>query len=80
MKLFLLIFLVSASLFATGPAIPTVTNKITASAQPAISTGTSIHSTSMSGWTTAIAANNIIGINLKTVATAKFASLVVECD
>jgi hypothetical protein len=65
---------------ATGTAIPTVTNSITASAQPAISTGTSLHSTSMSGWTTSVAANDIVAVNLKTVATATYASLVVECD
>lgn len=67
---------------ATGSAIPTVSNSITASAQPAIASGTSIHSTTMTGWGSGVnvSANDIFGIQLKTVATAKFASLQVECD
>jgi hypothetical protein len=65
---------------ATGTAIPTSANSITASAQPAISTGTAIHSTTLTGWTTSMSANNIVAIQLKTVATATFASIVVECD
>src|ERR1017187_5696648 len=56
---------------ATGTAIPTVTNKITASALPALSTGTALHSTTMTAWTTSVAAGDIFGFNLKTVATAK---------
>jgi hypothetical protein len=65
---------------APGTAIPTVANSITASAPPAISTGTVIHSTVLTGWTSTIATNSVIGINLKAVATAKFASLVVDCN
>lgn len=65
---------------ATGTAIPTVTNTITASALPAISTGTSIHSTTLTAWTTAVAANDIFGFQLKTVATAKYVSIDMECD
>jgi hypothetical protein len=65
---------------ATGTAIPTSSNSITASAQPAISTGTAIHSTTLTGWTTSVSANDIVGINLKIVSTATFASIVVECD
>lgn len=65
---------------ATGTAIPTVANTITASALPAISTGTAIHSTTISGWTTGVSANDIIGININTVASATKASLVVQCN
>lgn len=69
---------------ASGTSIPTVSNTITASATPAISSNTAIHSTTMTSWcgtgTCAIAANDIIGINLKTVASATFANMVVECD
>jgi hypothetical protein len=65
---------------ATGTAIPTSANSITASAPPAISTGTAIHSTTLTGWTTSVSANDIVAINLKTVATATFASIVVECN
>jgi hypothetical protein len=65
---------------ATGTAIPTVANTITASALPAISTGTAKHSTTLTSWTTSVAANDIVGIQLKTVATAKYAELDIECD
>jgi hypothetical protein len=63
---------------ATGSAIPT--SSITASALPALSTGTALHSTTLTSWTTSVAANDIVGIKLQTVATAKYAELDVECD
>jgi hypothetical protein len=47
---------------------------------PAISVGTAIHSTTLTGWTTAVAKNDIVGINLKVVSGPTFANLVVECD
>lgn len=65
---------------ATGTAIPTVTNTITASALPAISTGTAIHSTTLTAWTTSVSANDIFAFQLKTVATAKYVNIDVECD
>lgn len=65
---------------ATGTAVPTVANTITSAAVPAISSGTSIHSTTLTGWTTAVAANDIFGFNLQAVATATFVNLTVECD
>ena len=65
---------------ATGTAIPTISNTITASALPAISTGTAKHSTILTGWTTSVTANDIFGINLNTVATAKYAELDLQCN
>ena len=65
---------------ATGTAKPTVTNTITASAKPAIATGTAIHSTTLTAWTTSIAANDILGFNLDSVATAKYITVDVQCD
>ncbi len=65
---------------ATGTAIPTASNSITAGAQPAISSGTAAHGTTLTGWTTAVAANDIWGFNLKAVSGATVVSLVVECD
>lgn len=65
---------------ATGTAIPTVANTITAAALPAIASGTSIHSTTLSGWTTAVTANDIFGLQLKTVSTAKFVELDLQCN
>jgi hypothetical protein len=65
---------------ATGTAIPTISNTIVASAKPALASGTAIHSTSMSGWTTSVTANDIVGIKLDTVATATFVRLDVQCN
>ena len=65
---------------ATGTAIPTVLNSITASALPALATGTSIHSTNLTGWSKAVSANDIVGINLNAVASATFVNITVECD
>ncbi len=65
---------------ATGTAIPTVSNTITASAKPALASNTALHSTSMSGWTLSVTANDIFGIKLDTVATAKYAELDIQCD
>lgn len=64
---------------ATGTALPTVTNTITASAKPAIASGTAIHSTTLTGWTTSVAANDIFGFNLDAVATAKYITVDVQC-
>ena len=67
---------------ATGTAIPTAANVITGTGagRPALASGTAIHSTNLTGWSsTAIAANNIIGVNLQAVATATYVNLVVEC-
>lgn len=60
---------------ASGTAVPTVANTITASALPALATGTAIHSTTLTGWTTAVAANDIFAFQLKTVSGAKFISI-----
>ncbi len=65
---------------ATGTAIPTIANTITASALPAISTGTAIHSTTLTGWTTSVAANNIFGINLNAVSGATFVNFQGQCQ
>ena len=65
---------------ATGTAIPTVANTITASAIPAITTGTAIHSTTLTGWTTTVAANNIFGFNLKAVSSATQVNASIGCQ
>lgn len=65
---------------ATGTAIPTVTNTITASATPAIASGTAVRSTTLTGWTTAVTANDIFVFNLSAVSSATKATLSLECD
>lgn len=65
---------------ATGTAVPTVANTITASALPALATGTAIHSTTLSGWTTSVAANDIFGFNLSAVSGATKITLVIQVN
>jgi hypothetical protein len=65
---------------ATGTVIPTVSNTIVASAAPVIASGTALHSATLTGWTTAVAANDIFGFKVSAVASATRASLVLECD
>ncbi|PWU16808.1 MAG: hypothetical protein C5B49_10000, partial [Bdellovibrio sp.] len=55
----------------TGTAIPTVANTIPGSAMPAISSGTAIHSTTLTSWITTVNANDIFGFYLNAVASAK---------
>ncbi len=65
---------------ATGTAVPTVSNTITASAKPALATGTAIHSTGLSGWTTSVSANDIFGFNLDAVSGATKITLVIQIN
>jgi hypothetical protein len=65
---------------ATGTAVPTVLNTITSSATPAISSGTALHSTVLTGWTVSVSANDIIAFQVKAVSNATVASLILECD
>lgn len=54
---------------SAGTALPTVANTIMGT-KPALSTGNVIQSTTMTGWTTTINANDIIGFNLDSCANA----------
>ncbi len=61
---------------ATGTAKPTAS--IAASALPAIATGTAIHSTTLTSWTTSVAANDMLGFNMTAVSTAKYITVNVQ--
>lgn len=65
---------------ATGSAIPTVSNTITASALPAIASGTAIHSTTLTSWTTSVAKDDIFAFKVSAVATAKQLFVSLQCD
>lgn len=65
---------------ASGTAIPTAANSITAAAPPSIGSGTAKHSTTLTGWTTSVTANDVFGIQLNTVATAKYAEIDLQCN
>lgn len=65
---------------ATGTAIPTSGNSISTSGV-GISSGTAIHSTTLSDFTTtAVSANDILAMNVTAAATAKYVNGVLECD
>ena len=64
----------------SGTTLPTIANSITASIPPGVSGQANAYSTAVTGWTTAIAANSVIAINLTTVTLATFASLTLTCN
>jgi|ERR1017187_10504273 hypothetical protein len=70
---------------APGTAVPTVSNKIDASALPAVASGTFAGSTSIGTWVngvtgTTVLKNDVFGFYINTVATAKALSIVLECQ
>ena len=65
---------------ASGTAIPTVANTIS-TAGVAISSGTAIHSTTLTDFTdTTLDKNDIIGVHLEAVATATLVNVVIEVE
>jgi hypothetical protein len=65
---------------ASGTSIPTATNSITGSVKPSISTGTAIHSTNLTGWTTNVAQNDIFGFHVNAVFGPTTLSVVLGCQ
>ena len=55
---------------AAGTSLPTVADTITATALPALSTGNVIRSSTLTGWTTSIAAGDILAFNIDAVSNA----------
>jgi hypothetical protein len=65
----------------TGIAIPVVGNSILANPWLAITVGTALHTTVLAPFvSTVINANDVVAINLKTVAGATWTSVFVECN
>lgn len=67
---------------ASGTAIPTSANKISGStAPPAIASGTSLHSTTFTGWsTTTVTKNDIVAFSVAAVSAATLISVQLECS
>jgi hypothetical protein len=66
---------------ASGTAIPTVSNSILSGGFLSISSGTALHSTTLTDFTTTtVTANDIFGINIEAVSSATKASLVLQCQ
>ena len=65
---------------ATGTAIPTSANSISTSGV-SLATGTAIHSTTMTDFTTtAVSANDIMAAAITAVSTAKFVNFTLQCN
>ena len=62
---------------ASGTALPTVTNTIFGT-KPALVTGNAITSTTMAGWTTSFATNDIFAINVDACAAATKVQLLIN--
>lgn len=65
--------------FATSSP-PTVANTITASALPTLSSAQSEQDTTLTGWTTAVSANDMLRFNVNSAATVTRVTLAMECD
>lgn len=66
---------------ATGTAIPTITNTILTGGYLSLSTGTAIHSTSLTNFSiTSVSANDILAVEIEAVSSATKASLVLQCN
>jgi hypothetical protein len=60
---------------AAAPTIPTVANTITGSALPTLSSQQTAASSTLTGWTTSVAANDIIGFNVNSATTVSWVIL-----
>lgn len=60
---------------AASPTIPTVANTITGSAKPTLSSQQTAASSTLTGWTTSVAANDIIGFNVDSATTVTWVIL-----
>lgn len=58
-------------------AVPTIANTIVASAPPTLSSSQYVRSTTLTGWTTSVAANDVIGFNLNSASGLTRATLVL---
>jgi len=65
---------------ATGTALPTNANSITASAKPVLTADDVIHSTTLTGWTTAVTAGDIIAWEVEANDNAHLIVFLLEFD
>lgn len=63
-------------IFANYP--PVVADTITASAKPTLSTADSYEDSTLTGWTTAVTAGDVLGFNVDSVATVERVALEIE--
>jgi hypothetical protein len=64
-------------IWKSNAAVPTVANTITASAKPTLSSSQYVNSTTLTGWTTAVAINDVIGFHLDSIATLNSVSIIL---
>ena len=60
---------------AFGTGVPTNANSITASAKPTISAAQKASSTTLTGWTTSVSADDVLGFEVESASTVKFVCL-----
>jgi hypothetical protein len=59
--------------------LPTVANTITASDIPTISSAVTVQDTTLTGWTTSVSANDMIGFNVNSVTTMQRVTVALKC-
>lgn len=65
---------------AAGTAEPTNSNSVTASAKPTLTADDVVHSTTLTGWTTSVAAGDLIGWEVESNDVAKFIGFSLDFD
>lgn len=64
----------------TDDAVPTVAHTITAAAKPTLSTDQIVvNNSTLTGWTTSVSANDVIGFNVDSATTVQRVTLTVKC-
>ena len=65
---------------AFASSLPTVANTITASDLPTISSAVTVQDSTLTGWTTSLAANSMIGFNVNSVTTMTRVTVALQCN
>lgn len=60
--------------------LPAVGNTITASALPTISSAITVHDATLTGWTTAVAAGDMVGYNVNSITTMQRVTVTLKCN
>jgi hypothetical protein len=65
---------------SAGTTLPSAAGTIAASAKPALATGNAVASSTLTGWTTAVAANEILGFKVDAIANATWIEVRLTCQ
>lgn len=64
---------------AFASSLPTIANTITASDIPTLSSAITVQDTTLTGWTTSVSANDMIGYNVNSITTLTRVTVILKC-